>query len=649
MKAVVVGAGPGACTAAMVLTDAGWDVVLLDKGVNHFADLTAAVPHTDYGNDELKMRRGFGRVDPDLEPRTFRSTQDQAEPTVVGDVNTVPVGPGGGTTQWDAKTPRFWDIDFAKASLLGPVDGASIIDWPVTYADLEPYYEVAETLLGVAGDVDAVHATPAGRYARHRAPLPQPPGVAMLSSTTLAEGAAATGLVPIPFPEAINSTYYDDRPSCISCGHCSGFGCPIHDRGSGLLPLRRALLTGRAELRDQAMVTAIVHDGTRASAVRWLDAGGAEHTEGADLVILGAGPVESVRLALLSQLPDPHGLVGRGLMYHWFAIGFGIWSDRRLHAMRGRDVTHAVYDFCDPEFPGARAFATEHGLPYLRGGVLEMGGAPKVLDEAMQYVGLLEQFDPGKPFGARFKELMRQSPLRDRLAGVQMIAEDLPQLANRVDLDPKVRDRFGLPVPRITYLPHRHELVAQDFYNPKIADLIRAAGATTAGVLPQSSTPDRPSPEGNDAPVGYHTMGGLRMGPDPSIGVTDEVGRWYGLENVAVADGAVFPTSGAHNPTLTIVATAWRNARAWAGRDGPPTPIAAVAPAAAAGAPPAAEGVSTPVVVAGIAAAGAAAAVGATALARRRRPGPGADDPAGTGTAIDRGSDLSDDASRDGV
>ncbi len=403
MKATIVGAGPGAATAAMVLADAGWDVVIFEKGVNHFTDLTESVPGTRFGNDELKMRRGMGQIDPELEPRVFRYTQDQAEPTAVGDVNNVPVGPGGGTSQWDAKTPRFWDIDFSKASSLGPVEGADIIDWPFTYEEIEPYYEVAEQLLGVAGDIEAIHATPAGIHAPHRRPLPMPPGVPMFASLRLADGATAVGLRPIPFPEAVNSTAFDGRPACISCGHCSGFGCPVQDRGGGLQPLRRALRTGRAELRDRAMVTRIDHDGSRATSITWVDDQGREHTEGADFVVVGGNPIESVRLVLRSEVPDPNDLVGRHLMYHWFSIGFGIWLDERMHGMRGRNVSHAVYDFCDPDFEGAREVAALNGLPYIRGGVLEMGGSPPVIDEAMQYMDLLELFRPDKPFGSRLQ------------------------------------------------------------------------------------------------------------------------------------------------------------------------------------------------------------------------------------------------------
>ena len=241
-----------------------------------------------------------------------------------------------------------------------------------------------------------------------------------------------------------------------------------------------------------------------------------------------------------------------------------------------------------------------------------------MIQEALQYRDLLELFHPEKPFGVRFKRLMRLSALRDRLAGLQMIAEDLAQRTNRVDLDPRVRDRFGLPAARITYSPHRHELAAQAFYLPRLAELVKQAGADASGAIQSVSTQDRPSPTGQVTPTGSHLMGGMRCGDDPTTSVTDPHGRFWTIPNVCVADAAVFPTSGAHNPTLTIIATAWRNARAWAGVDQPPelSPVAAVESG---------DGGVPWELVAGVGAVAAAgAAAGTYAVAKsRQRPEPG--------------------------
>ena len=298
--------------------------------------------------------------------------------------------------------------------------------------------------------------------------------------------------------------------------------------------------------------------GTRATGVSYLDPAGRPGFEPADLIVLAASAIETVRLALLSGFPDPHGLLGRHLMFHWFTDGSGVFLDQRIHANRGRSTTHAAEDFADPDFPGARQAAAAAGLPYLRGGLLELGGTQEPISEALTYKRLLPLLAPDKPFGAAFKQLMRSSLLRDRLLGVTMVGEDLPQPTNRVDLDPSVRDAYHVPVARITYSPHRHELAAQRFYRPLLVQLLRAAGADAALAVPATSSDTTVGGEA-DTPTGMHIMGGMRMGTDPRRSVCDPYGAVRGIDNVVVADASVFVTSGAANPTLTLMATALRN------------------------------------------------------------------------------------------
>jgi choline dehydrogenase-like flavoprotein len=554
----------------MVLAEAGWDVLVLEKGANRFGDLSSSTPDTRFSNDELKSMRWFEDQIPELEPRTFRATTAEATPRHVGVVNNLPTVVGGGTVHWDAKTPRFWDIDFQKRSLLGPVEGADITDWPFTYADLAPVYEEVERLIGVAGDADALNAGPAGRHAPRANPYPMPPGPGQYSSLRYAAAAELLGWHPTPTPMAINSQIYDGRPACNNCGFCSGYGCPIHARVGALAPLRRAMQTGRVEVRADTFVAKVDVEGRRATGVTTVDLDGTVAHLPADFVVLAASAIESSRLALLSGFPDPHDLVGRGLMFHWFTDCFGFFLTERVHAHRGRSTSHGLEDFCDPDFPGARAFAATVGLPYFRGGILELGGSQQPIAEAKLYKSLLPALSPAKPFGSSFKQLMRASLFRDRLAGIQMVGEDLPQRTNTVDLDASVRDVRGVPVPRITYKPHRHEVTAQLFYIPLLTTLIKAAGADVAGALPATSTDELPSPVGDVVPDDKHIMGGLRMGTDARTSVTDADGLFRGLDNVGVADASVFPTSGAHNPTLTLMAVALRNARRWVGSQPPP-------------------------------------------------------------------------------
>ena len=281
-------------------------------------------------------------------------------------------------------------------------------------------------------------------------------------------------------------------------------------------------------------------------------------TENADMVVMAASAIETVRLALLSQFPDRSGKLGRRLMLHAFMDGTAIFLDERMHAYRGRSITQCAEDAADPDFPGARAFAKANGLPYIRGGLMELGGSQDPITEAQSYQTLLGFLRSAKPFGTDFKQLMRSSILRDRLAGCQIIGHDLPYLDHTVTLDPAVRDVFGLPVAQVTWSYGKYEQVAQQFWIPQLKKMMTKAGAGVALAVPATEN-------SGGLPTGNHVMGGMMMGTDPATSVTDAYGRVHGLDNVYVADGSVFVTSGAHNPTNTIMAVALRNMRHLAG------------------------------------------------------------------------------------
>src|SRR5262245_6174973 len=140
--AVIVGSGPGGATAAEILTAAGWDVIILEKGRNHLLQLEPPFgPMGHYSNDEVKfLQRHFLGPDPMVEPRTFRRTEAYGDRLMVGLVNSLPTTVGGGGVHADGKLPRFREVDFHLRSELGPVEGADVVDWPLDYAQLEPYY-----------------------------------------------------------------------------------------------------------------------------------------------------------------------------------------------------------------------------------------------------------------------------------------------------------------------------------------------------------------------------------------------------------------------------------------------------------------------------------------------------------------------------
>jgi len=546
--AIIVGSGPGGSTVADVLTAAGWSVLILERGRNHLIDLSDPTRlGTDFSNDEIKfMMRHFLGPDPLVEPRTFRQDDADGDRLHVGEVNSVPATVGGGGVHADGKLPRFREPDFRLLSERGPMEGAEIADWPLTYEQLEPSYADAERLVGVSGDAEA------NPFAAPRSgPYPMPPGAPMYGATLTVAAAERFGLHPYAAPTGANSIPYEGRPACNNCGFCAFFGCPIHAKGDPVALLQRALLTGRAEIRPESFVSRILVSNGRATGVEYIDAEGTTRTERSSWVVVAGGAIETPRLLLLSGLEHP--LIGRHLTFHFQTLTMGQFPVR-IHGSRGRSVTHVHDDHMIPDEASAKA-AAEAGLPWITGGMVEHAGPAHPVLEAKIY-----------PWGPAHKQAMRESPMRDHMWGFCMQGEDLPQLVNRVDLDPTIRDARGLPVARITYRPHRHESVASAHYGQLLEQVLREAGAKWALTV---TTPD-PSSTSFDGhlgpiPTSRHIMGTARMGTDPARSVCDPWGRLHDVPNVLIADSSPFVTATGYGPTLTIVALALRNARHLAG------------------------------------------------------------------------------------
>lgn len=581
--ACIVGSGAGGGTAACVLAEAGWNVVVLEAGPNPFPglDQPGELSPPLHSNDELKYAvRGWLGPQGLLEPRTFR-TSAEAAASIRDDVNALPKAVGGAFQHADCKTPRFNALDFrlrsevdallAKTAGLevpgfgAAAAGASFVDWPLGYDELEPFYAEAEALYGVQGAADDPFASP------RSGPYPMPPGVPMYLGLVLADAARRTELAgralsPHTFPAAINSRPYGGRPPCVDCGYCAGFGCPSHAKGSpAVTALRRAFATGRCQLRFECQVVRLENDGGHVTAAVYRDADNEERSASADRFVLAASAIESARLCLLSETPgggalgNASGLVGAHLMFHHQTIVSG-FLPQRVHGQRGRAVTHGISDFRGVEPGGAalRVFATDAGPRLYLGGIVELGapqGLP-ITEDGMVFAFQLPA--SGARFGRRLKNAMRDAALSQHLIAMIMQAEDAPQPANRVDLDPAVQDVFGVPVARVTYRPHAFELEARRFYAPVMRTVLENAGCRRTFTAPCETLL-------GDPPTSRHVLGTLRMGSDPAASVVDPSARFHDVDNLWACDGSVFPTSSGYNPTLTLIALALRTAHGMSG------------------------------------------------------------------------------------
>lgn len=529
--AIVVGSGAGGGVVAWLLAARGWKVALVEKGRNPYPLLgTEELQGSLLGNDEVKSRRFYARHDPVIEPRTFRTSA--AEAATRSPIQRLGVCVGGGTVFYDADSPRVTQADMSLLSTYGSVEGADVADWPFSYSELAPYYQEVERLIGVQGQAGADRfAEPRGRY-------PMPPGYLRKSSEVLAAGARTLGYNPHPMPMAINSTFYRGRPACVDCGFCND-GCPVNAKSSTAVSvIHDALRTGNCTLFVETCVTGLVMEpsGERARGVRLIDAEGQTGELKAKHVIVAANAIETPRLLLESAMVahpngvgNSSGLLGRYLMFHTVFSVIGVF-DEEMRSYRGRPISQAMADFTVPD----------GSADWVRGGYVELGGS----------IGPVE-FGTELPW-ALHSSFMLSGKLRKNISTVSMMGEDMPVFTNRVELDESVRDVYGRPVARITYAKHPHDQAMIERYMPKMRAIAEASGTTTTLDMDMAEQYTRPDTK--------HLLGTARMGLDPKTSVATPWGRLHDVANVWLADGSLWPTSTAYNPTLTQQAVALRTA-----------------------------------------------------------------------------------------
>jgi len=531
----VIGTGAGGGVMCQELTRAGFRVVALQRG-----------PELDterFTDDELGM---ILREEPFAEDHleTYRHDDDeQAEP---GRYNPAGNVLGGLMLRWAGWSWRFRPDDFEVLSREGPVAGASLADWPFSYADLEPWYAKAEREFGVAGQAGS------NPFEGPRSsPYPNPPHPDRRSSLLFARGAKKLGLHPFPLPLAINSRPSPGRAACSYGGACQGFGCAIHAKATSFsVSLPRARATGRLDLRTGAMVFDLpVGEDGRVRGARYLDAQGREREVRARHVVVAGNAVGSARLLLLSRsgsfpqgLANSSGLVGRNLMLHHHAT-LRFLLDEPALGYTGFDAHRALDDF----------HASDPKRGFIRGGVV--AEVSSFTRQPITYALM----DGGNPklterrWGAPLKRFLREYP---RAVTLGTILEDLAMESNRVDLDPRIQDRFGLPVARITHRQHPNDIAMNRWMHRQLPALAEACGATEhwSMAIPGVTTIDEKTAMKGSA----HLHGTCRMGKDPSRSVLDPWCRAHDVPNLWVVDGSCFPTAGGYNPTLTILANAYR-------------------------------------------------------------------------------------------
>jgi choline dehydrogenase-like flavoprotein len=523
----IVGSGAAGGVLARELSLAGFSVVVFEQGPR----LTLG----SFEHDELKHWFNAGMTnDPVKNPQTFRDDRSKrGERNLLRPSLTYARTEGGRRVHYTANYWRFHEVDFDECSRLGPISGTGFSDWPITYAELEPYYTKVEWDIGVSGLAGASPFDPP-----RSKPYPMPPLPVKSSGVLLERGARKLGLHPFPAPLAINSQPYRGRPACIHCGFCHGFGCEVGAKASSLTTMiPEAEATGRCEVRSESYVVQVETDKRgRATGVRYFDRDKRERFQKAKAVILSANGAETPRLLLTSAngmfpqgLANSSGLVGKYLMVNFTMRTHAVF-EHELNEFKSVQCSRIVHDFYDSD--------PQRG--FYGGGGIDSRIGPQPIIWADR-VGEDEQL-----WGSAYKARLAEFPRSMQAASH---GTSLPVETNSVELDPELKDAWGMPAMRVTYKDHPDDLATMRFMQARAAEIMEAAGAvkvTNAAVKPQTSS--------------LHLLGTCRMGNDPAKSVVDRYHRSHDVPNLFLCDGSSLVTSGRGQPTLTIQALAFRAA-----------------------------------------------------------------------------------------
>ncbi|MBS8260251.1 GMC family oxidoreductase [Roseibium polysiphoniae] len=498
---VVIGTGAGGGVLSNELAQKGVSVVALEAGGRYLPD--------DYINDEWES---FGQL-AWLDKRTT-----SGDWRVAKDFSGLPAwivkAVGGTTTHWAGASLRFQAHEFKTKTTYGDVQGANLLDWPIDLTEMEPWYEKAETKLGVTRTGD-------------RAGLPGNNNYKVFEA-----GAKALGYEQVHTGRmAINSGDYDDRLACQQTGFCFQ-GCKWGAKWSAAYTdIPRGEATGNLEVRDHAHVLKIEHDASgKVTGVLYADKDGNQHLQKARVVCVAGNSIESPRLLLNSAstmfpdgLANSSGQVGRNYMRHMTGSVYAVF-DKPVRMWRGTTMAGIVQD--EAKYDPSRGFVGGYELETLALGLPFMAAF----------------LDPGG-WGREFTTALDSY---ENMAGLWIVGEDMPQETNRITLNHDAKDQYGLPAPNVHFDDHPNDIAMRKHAYERGMALYDAVGATRT-----FPTPPYPS---------THNLGTNRMSEKARDGVVNRWGQTHDVANLFVSDGSQFTTGAAENPTLTIVALAIRQA-----------------------------------------------------------------------------------------
>jgi choline dehydrogenase-like flavoprotein len=536
----IIGSGAGGGTAAKVLTEGGLNVVMLEAG----PPLNPAKDFKEHVWPYQLAHRGVGvggRSDEFMAPNGFWEIEGEPYTTAPGSdfhwFRSRIVG--GRTNHWGRIALRFAPVDFRSRSTDGMGD-----DWPITYADVAPYYDKVESFIGVFGSKENVPSAPDGVFL--------PPPVPRCTETIVKKACDQLHITCIPSRLAILTQPVHGRPPCHYCGQC-GRGCvSASNFSSSQVMIPPAQATGRFTLITNAMAREIVvgKDG-RAQAVSYIDKTTRNETRvHARAFVVAASACESARLLLNSRsslfpngLANSSGALGRYLTDSVGSDAYGYFPQLEKIPRHNHDGTGGMHLYIP-------WWKYDRRNDFLRGYHIEFGGGLD-MPGVGEFHGVCEE---SEGYGTSLKQNCRGK--YGNYIGFSGRGEMIPNVDSYCDIDPNVVDKWGIPVLRFHFKWSENEIKMAKDMQETFRSIVEAAG----GTFFSDAKP------GGDLPYGIseggriiHELGTARMGSDPATSVLNSHSQAHDVKNVFVCDGASFVTNPDKNPTLSIMALSWRS------------------------------------------------------------------------------------------
>ncbi len=541
----IIGSGAGAGPVALTLAKAGYSVVMLEKGP-WFSE-------QDFYKDELACcRRSVYTPKLTDEQHVIEDVEEDGrwvgEPTSDSgwdfwNGNLV----GGSSNLMSGFFYRLKPEDFRLRSEFGPVKGANVVDWPISYEDLEPYYTRVETEVGVSGRfTDHPFAEP-----RSSRDFPYPPTLEHPISTKIDKACDDLGLHSLPTPRAILSRPKDDRGSCAYSGFCGSYGCQTGAKGSSRAALLdQAVATGNCEIKPLCKVYKLSSDNNgKVVSAEYYDVKKQKRSIHAKLFVVACQAIETSRLLLSSTgskhpdgLANNSGQVGKNLLFSAGGAGSGDFDYADMGSdsaaamkTRGPFVNRGLQDwyFIDDPLLGGR----------VKGGTVDfLLRHPNAMSKAVNAKWEGDELVWGRALQSKLKAVFTGSQnLR-----YEIFCDWLPTDDCFVSLDSTVKDKWGSPVANVRIGFHPHDLEIGRYINERSIKVLNKMGAKNI----RSSISGAP-------PVNL-VAGGCRFGHDPMTSVLNADCRAHDVENLYVTDGSFMPTGGSVPYTWTIYANAFR-------------------------------------------------------------------------------------------